>query len=103
MAAAPEHAFPIVGIGASAGGLDALTKLMTALPDKPGLALVVIQHLDPHQESKLTGILGSRTSIKVVEAEHGTKVVPDRAYVIKPNTDVALTDGLLSVTPRPDD
>ncbi|HVQ41812.1 MAG TPA: CheR family methyltransferase, partial [Vicinamibacterales bacterium] len=49
------------------------------------------------------GILASRTSIKVVEAEHGTKVVPDQAYVIKPNTDVALTDGVLSVTPRHDD
>ena len=103
MADATAHSFPIVGIGASAGGLDALTKLMTALPDKPGLALVVIQHLDPRQDSKLTGILGARTCLKVVEAEHGTRVVPDQAYVIKPNTDVALADGVLSVTPRHDD
>ncbi len=103
MAGASKHAFPIVGVGASAGGLDALTKFVTALPDKPGLALVVIQHLDPRQQSKLSGILASRTALKVVEAEHGTKVVPDQAYVIKPNTDVALTDGLLSVTPRQDE
>ena len=47
--------FPIVGVGASAGGIDALTRLVAALPRRAGLALVVVQHLDPHHDSQLTG------------------------------------------------
>ncbi len=98
----PDNPFPVVGIGASAGGLDALTRLMSALPADPGLALVIIQHLDPHAESQLTSILRSKSPIRVVDATHGTKVQPDVAYVIQPNTNVALADGVLSVTARPD-
>ena len=98
-----EHSFPIVGVGASAGGLEALTRLIGALPPEPGLAMVVVQHLDPHYQSQLSTILQSQSSIPVVEAVHGVKVQPDRVYVIQPNTNVALADGILSVTPRPDD
>ena len=98
-----EHSFPIVGVGASAGGLEALTRLIGALPPEPGLAMVVVQHLDPHYQSQLSTILQSQSSIPVVEAVHGAKVQPDHVYVIQPNTNVALADGILSVTPRPDD
>ena len=101
--ATAENPFPIVGVGASAGGIDALTRLVSALPPQPALALVVVLHLDPHHESQLTEILGSQSSLQVVDATHGIKVEPNRAYVIQPNTSVAIADGVLSVTPRPDD
>jgi two-component system, chemotaxis family, CheB/CheR fusion protein len=100
---APEHGFPIAGIGASAGGLKPLTRLLGALPPQPGLALVVVQHLDPTHESHLVDLLQPHTSMAVVEAVHGTKVAPNHVYVIQPNTSVAIADGVLSVTPRADD
>ena len=100
---AAENPFPVVGVGASAGGLSALTHLLAALPPRPGLALVVIQHLDPKHESRLNELLQAHTSMAVVDAGHGVKVAPDHVYVIQPNTSVAIADGVLSVTPRPDD
>jgi two-component system CheB/CheR fusion protein len=103
MAEPAEHPFPVVGIGASAGGLSALTQLLAALPPRPGLALVVIQHLDPKHESRLTELLQPHTSMTVMDASHGAKVAPNHVYVIQPNTSVAIADGVLSVTPRPDD
>ena len=101
--ATAENPFPIVGVGASAGGIDALTRLVSALPPQPALALVVVLHLDPHHESQLTEILSSQSSLQVVDATHGIKVEPNHAYVIQPNTNVAIADGVLSVTPRPDE
>jgi two-component system CheB/CheR fusion protein len=92
-----------VGVGASAGGLSALTQLLDALPQKPGLAVVVVQHLDPRFESRLTSLLQPHTAMKVVEAVHGQKIAPDHVFVIQPNTSVALADGILSVTARSDD
>jgi len=103
MPATAEHPFPVVGVGASAGGLSALTNLLDALPPRPGLALVVIQHLDPRYESRLNELLQPHTSMAVMDANHGTKVAPDHVYVIQPNTSVAIADGILSVTARPDD
>jgi two-component system CheB/CheR fusion protein len=94
--------FPIVGVGASAGGLEPLTQLLRALPSQPGLAIVIIQHLDPHYASQLSSILQSRTSLRVGDATHGLKVLPDHVYVIQPNTLVAIADGVLSVTARPE-
>src|SRR5918994_367742 len=99
---AAEHPFPIVGIGASAGGLTALTALLDALPPQPGLSLVVVQHLDPMAESHLSELLRGHTSMTVVDATHSAKVATDHVYVIRPNTDVAIADGILSVTARPD-
>ncbi len=103
MSVAAANPFPIVGVGASAGGLDALKRLFASLPHKPGLAVVVVQHLDPHHSSQLTQLLAQRASMPVLDASHGMKVEPDHAYVIQPNTNVAIADGVLSVTPRPDD
>jgi two-component system CheB/CheR fusion protein len=103
MAESADNSFPVVGIGASAGGLSAITQLLGALPPRPGLALVVIRHLDPKHESRLTGLLQPHTSMTVVDASHGARVAPDHVYVIQPNTSVAIADGVLSVTPRPDD
>jgi two-component system, chemotaxis family, CheB/CheR fusion protein len=102
VAEAVANPFPIVGVGASAGGLEALSQLLSGLPAQPGLAVVVVQHLDRHYESQLAALLQSNTSLRVVDATHGVAVVPDHVYVIQPNTNVAIVDGVLSVTPRPD-
>src|SRR5436853_422657 len=64
MAAPAENPFPIVGVGASAGGLGALTQLLAALPPRPGLALVVIQHLDPTHASHLPDLLRPHTAVQ---------------------------------------
>jgi two-component system, chemotaxis family, CheB/CheR fusion protein len=98
-----ENPFLVVGVGASAGGLGPLKDLVGALPPKSGVALVIIQHLDPRHESRLGELLQPHAHMPVVDASHGLKVKPDHAYVIQPNTSVALADGVLSVTPRPDD
>ena len=71
MAGPSEPHYPVVGVGASAGGLSALTHLLAALPPRPGLALVVVQHLDPRHESRLTELLSPHTSMAVVDAVHG--------------------------------
>src|SRR5450631_1931260 len=74
--------FPIVGIGASAGGLEAFTELLQSLPGNTGMAFVFIQHLDPKHVSLLTELLQRQTSMRVAEATHGLKVEPDHVYVI---------------------
>ena len=102
MAEPAHNPFLIVGVGASAGGLEPLSQLLHGLPPQPGLALVVVQHLDPHYESQLSSILQTHTALRVVDATHGQKVLPDHVYVIQPNTQVAFADGVLSVTARPD-
>lgn len=94
--------FPVVGVGASAGGLEPLSQLLEGLSSQRGIAVVVVQHLDPHYESQLSGILQTHTPHRVVDATHGQKVQPDHVYVIQPNTQVAIADGVLSVTARPD-
>src|SRR5271156_1726615 len=80
--------FPVVGIGASAGGLEAYSELLRNLPEKTGMAFVLVQHLDPKHESGLREILARTTGIPVTEVTHGTKVQPDHVYVIPPNTDL---------------
>jgi two-component system, chemotaxis family, CheB/CheR fusion protein len=93
-------AFPIVGIGASAGGLEALQELLAALPDDTGMAFVIVQHLAPTHESSLPEILGRSTSMPVRRIEHGMRIEPNGVYVIPPGTDIELTDGHLALTPR---
>src|SRR6187549_1521538 len=95
----PEH-FAVVGVGASAGGLAALTSLLSALPAETNCALIVVQHLDPRVESQLGPLLAAKTELNVLEATHGATLAPGLVYVIQPNTDVAVADGILSVTAR---
>jgi len=78
--------FPIVGIGASAGGLDAFKKFFSALPAESGLAFVLIQHLDPTRESLTAELVGTYTRMRVVQVEDGMRVEANRVYVIPPNT-----------------
>lgn len=96
----PGGPFPIVGIGASAGGLEAFRELLRHLPSPLGMGLVYIQHLDPHHESILAEIFARETKIKVVQATEGIKVIPDHLYVIPPNTTMTIDHGELRLTRR---
>ncbi len=95
-----DRRFPIVGIGASAGGLEAFTQLLSHLPNDTGMAFVLIQHLSPHHKSLLTEILAKTTSMRVSEAQEGTIVEPNQVYVIPPNTKMTLVEGALRLMPR---
>jgi two-component system, chemotaxis family, CheB/CheR fusion protein len=92
--------FPVVGIGASAGGLDAVSELLAELPAKTGMAFLFVQHLDPRHQSFLTEILAKRAHIPVGTAVDGATVEPDHLYVIPPNTTLTVTDGVLRLRPR---
>lgn len=91
----PKASFPIVGIGCSAGGLDALDRFFARAPTASGMAFVVIQHLDPTHHSNLPELLQRATAMPVVEISDGTAVQPDCVYVIPPNKDLALLRGAL--------
>ncbi len=92
--------FPIVGIGASAGGLEAFTKLLEHLPADTGMAFVLVQHLLPKHESALTELLAKRTSMPVTEVKEGMTVERDRVYVIPPDKKMALSNRVLHLVPR---
>ncbi len=82
--------FPIVGVGASAGGLEAFSELLSALPENCGIAVVFIQHLDPTHESMLSQILSRNTQLAVSEATDQTTVEPNHIYVIPANADLSI-------------
>src|SRR5580692_5061750 len=86
--------FPIVGIGASAGGLEAFSELLRHLPERTGMAFVLVQHLDPKHESGLQEILARTTKIPVTEVTQGMVVQPDQAYVIPANTYLTIKNGV---------
>src|SRR5258705_11018777 len=69
--------FPVVGVGASAGGLEAFDQLLAHLPDDTGMAFVLVQHLDPRRESRLTDLLAKATRMAVVEASSGLAIRPN--------------------------
>jgi two-component system, chemotaxis family, CheB/CheR fusion protein len=92
--------FPIVGIGASAGGLDPIRKLLENLPVDTGMAFVVIQHLAPGQESMLPEILSRSTKMKVQQVQDGMQVEQDHVYVITPGTTMTLKNGQLRLVPK---
>ncbi len=92
--------FPVVGIGASAGGMDALSQLFSTIPGDTGMAFLVVLHLAPDHESRLAEILGRRTSMPVVEATQALAVEPNHVYVIPPNTRMALAQGRVHLAPR---
>ena len=101
--ARPAGAFcPVAGIGASAGGLEAFSRLLRAMPPHPGLALILVQHLDPKQESMLADILGRGTKLPVQEAADGMRVEPDHVYVMPQNVTIRLSGGSLLLEKRPE-
>ena len=95
-----EKTFPIVGIGASAGGLEACTKLLENLPADTGMAFVLVQHLAPTKDSILAELLSKETSMPVREVQDGMTVEPDHVYVIPPNTALTVFHGVLRLLPR---
>ena len=92
--------FPVVGIGASAGGLEACTALLKALPVNPGMAFVLVQHLDPHHESILHKLLSRTTEMPVIQVEDGVVLERDHVYVIPPNKDIAVRERTLRLLSR---
>ena len=76
--------FPIVAIGASAGGLDACSKLLDAIPAVNGMAFIIVQHLDPNHDSMMVDLLARRTSMPVLLAADGMKIEREQVYVIPP-------------------
>jgi len=90
----PEK-FPIVGIGASAGGLEALEQFLSNIPDKSGMAYVVIQHLDPTQKGMLPELLQRITSMKVYQVADRMPVKANSVYVIPPNKSMSILNGVL--------
>lgn len=93
--------FPVAAIGASAGGLEAMSQLLYHLPKNTGIAYIYIQHLDPSHESNLVTILRRETKMPVVEATDNVKIEPDHLYVMPPNKELSLVDGVISVSDRP--
>ncbi|WP_373518738.1 chemotaxis protein CheB, partial [Pricia sp.] len=96
-----DNAFPVVGIGASAGGLDAFKQLLKAIPESSGMAYVLVQHLDPDHESMLRELLQKTTPIPVLEVTDDIKVAPDHIYIIPSNRIMIANDGVLELSPRP--
>lgn len=90
-------AFLVVGVGASAGGLEAFTAFLSQVPENSGIAFVLVQHLDPNHDSMLVDLLGKATHMPVVQAEDGLPVEPDTVFVIQPNSTLTIEDGVLGV------
>src|SRR5580693_6393113 len=99
-AAMVKGPFPVVAIGASAGGLEAYREFFHALPSDTGMAFVLIQHLDPSHESMLTEIIAKVTKIPVEEVKSGVTIQPNRVYVIPPNALMALAGGVFQLSSR---
>jgi two-component system CheB/CheR fusion protein len=91
----------IVGVGASAGGLEAFTQLLQHLSADTGMAFVLVQHLDPARDSALSELLSKATSLPVREVTDGLPVAPNHIYVIPPNRGLSIARGVLKLRPRP--
>jgi len=97
----PHVSFPIVGVGASAGGIEAASALLQSLPEHPGLAVVIIQHQEPKRAGGLPQVLSRTTSLPVTEARDGEEVLADHVYVSPPFADVTINGGVLHLgTPQ---
>ncbi len=95
-----EHVnVPVIGIGASAGGLDACTKFISALPANNGMAFVLVQHLDPTHESLLVDLLARHTTMTVRQATDGMPIEGEHVYIIPPGAYLSVGDGLLHLSP----
>ncbi len=92
--------FPIVAIGASAGGLEAFSNLLRSLPNEPGIALIFIPHLDPTHESAMVELLSRTTRLPVLQAAENTRVAVNCVYVLPPNSDMTISDGILHLSRR---
>ena len=100
VAAEAASSFPIVGVGASAGGLEAVTQLLRTLPGDARMAIVLVQHLAPGQPSALVSLLSRITKMSIAEAKNGMRVERGHVYVIPPNKVMRIANGILKLLPR---
>ncbi len=91
---------PVAGVGASAGGLAATSDLLRHLGPRPGIATVIVHHLDPAHESSLVEIFSRITALPVHTVSDGMRVEPDHVYVVPPNAGLAIANGTLGLRPR---
>lgn len=99
----PSHAscsveFPVVGIGASAGGLIALENFFSAMPADSGIAFVVVSHLSPDHVSLLPSLIERKSSMPVLQVEDGLEVLPDHVYIIPPGKEMTISEGRLHIS-----
>jgi two-component system CheB/CheR fusion protein len=94
--------FPIVAVGASAGGIQAVNELLGNLSPNTGMAFIYIIHLDPEHESNIAAVLGRNTEMKVTEASHLVTIEPNNVYVIPANKEMTIVEGVLALSPRPE-
>ena len=97
-----NYIFPIVAIGASAGGLEAVTELLKNLAPDTGMAFIYVQHLSPDHKSMLTSLLAKTTTMKVQEVENKVLMKPNNIYVIPPDKEMDVVKGHIHLKPRPD-
>lgn len=97
---AKNNPFPIVAIGASVGGLKAVTALLNNVSAKTGMAFIFVQHLSPTHKSHLTELLSKITKMKVQDIEDMEKMIPDNVYVIPFDKGIEVTDGHIKLIPR---
>jgi two-component system, chemotaxis family, CheB/CheR fusion protein len=93
----------IVGVGASAGGLEAFSQVLEGLPENPGFPIIFVQHLSPTHDSVLPHLLTARAKLPVVQATDGMPVQTNHVYIIPPNAHMAIAKRRLHLTPRPAD
>jgi len=98
-----EDGFYIVGIGASAGGLQAITDFLSSLKEDPQAAIIIVQHLKREVKSQLSDILSQRTHLPVERITHGTVVKKNRVYVMPENKKLNMVSGVLYLSPRPEE
>jgi len=91
----PRLAFPVVGIGASAGGLEAFIEFFEGVPAEPGMAYVLIQHLSPDRESQVADIIAKHTPLPVLQVDDGMEVAVNHVYVIRPGRTLTINHGKL--------
>jgi two-component system CheB/CheR fusion protein len=97
----PEPAqFPIVGVGASAGGLESLEKLFRALPARTGAAFVIIQHLSPDFKSLMDELMSRFTDLTIHRAAAGVRAEPDHVYLLQPGKELEIRDGAFDLFDR---
>src|SRR5947207_8189496 len=102
MADTPQaaHKFPIVGVGASAGGIEAFTELLKSLPQSPAMAIVFVLHQDPTHESTLSQVIARSTKLPIEVIRDGTVVQVGRVYIAPPNAELSISDGVLHLHER---
>ena len=93
--------FPVVAIGASAGGLAAFRALLAAFPGESGMGFILVQHLDPTHASMMVALLSPHTALRVLEAREGMRLEPDHAYMIPPGRYLAIVDGAIHLSSSP--